>query len=174
MKKTIIDLRVIRTDAPEFPTAQKRASFAAAILEAIDEGQLDPIDVHYQIKSIESCLSMLTDKKSNPATAKIYSERLLEAAERQGSKQFKRGDATFEIKEQGTKFDFTGCHHPRWNELNDQFQAIAAQLKEIESFLKNVPADGVTITIEDTGEVVTVYPPIKRSTTGVTVTFDKK
>lgn len=154
------------------PVHQLKRDFADAVLARIDDGTVNAIDVHYQLKAIESALAVLLDKKANPDTAKKYADALLEAAGQHG-KRFERNDATFEIKETGTTFDFTQCGHARWTELNNQLEAIKSEMKAIETMLKTMPAAGMQNVDQETGEISVWYPPSKKSTTSVAVTFKK-
>jgi hypothetical protein len=48
---------------------------------------------------------------------------------------------------------------------------INEKLKERQKFLQSMPSDGLGVFIEETGEVFTLYPPSKSSTTSVAVTL---
>ena len=73
----------------------------------------------------------------------------------------------FTPKEAGVTYDYTNCNHPKWIELSEYETQIKSDKKSIEETLKTLrePMDIVT----DTGEVVTINPPIKSSKTIVEV-----
>ena len=52
-------------------------------------------------------------------------------------------------------------------------EAEKDQIKIREKFLSKVPSEGATIVYEQTGEVRTIYPPIKQGSQGITITFKK-
>ena len=51
----------------------------------------------------------------------------------------------------------------------EAFDLAKAKLDERETFLKSLPASGQQVVNEDTGETYKIYPPLKSSTTSVTV-----
>ena len=144
-------------------TKEERQSFCIDIVSRLENGEADPLKVHLQIKSAEDLI-----KKLNENT--IYKSLLLEAAQKYG-KSFEFGNAKFETKEVGTKYDYSQCNDPKYTELARQSEKVTAELKAHETFLKTVPAAGLLITDPDTGETNTVYPPSKTSTTSVAVTL---
>jgi len=95
----------------------------------------------------------------------------LESAENVGQKSFQFHNAKFEIKETGVKYDFSKCEDEVLTRLYSQQSELDAKVKSRESMLKTVPAKGMIITDEETGETFTVYPPAKSSTTSVAVTL---
>jgi hypothetical protein len=94
-----------------------------------------------------------------------YKELTLEEAAKYG-KSFEHYNAKFEVKEMGVKYDFTQCGDPIYNKLAEELAELEKQVKDRQAFLKTVQP-GTQLLIED--EVVTLYPPIKTSTTSITV-----
>ena len=80
--------------------------------------------------------------------------------------------ASFQVKETGVKYDFSQCNDPVWNNLKEQADRINEQLKEREKYLKVIKNPKTEID-EETGEVYTIIPPTRTSTTSYTVTFKK-
>lgn len=76
------------------------------------------------------------------------------------------------VKEMGTKYDFSQCGHPRLNEIEQEIKRLSEEKKSIEATLKTLKGS-MTLTDEETGEIFTVYPPQKRSTTTPVFTLKK-
>lgn len=151
----------------------QRGSFVMSVLDALDKGRIDPLKLHKQVKSMEQIVKMFTNKDDFPITAKEYSKRILEAAEKQDKtgKQFEMYDAKWQIKEVGVKYDYSQCNDPLHVELSQQIERLTASLKEREKFLQTLPVKGMSFVDEETSEVSTIYPPSKTSTTSVSVTL---
>lgn len=142
----------------------ERQTFCLDIISRLEDGQADPLKIHLQIKSAEDMIKQLNENT-------VYKSFLLDAAQKYGSKSFDFGNAKFEIKEVGAKYDFSKCGDPVLAALEAKAAEIGEKLKARQAFLKTVPLAGLSIIIEETGEGVTVYPPSKSSTTAVAVTL---
>lgn len=141
---------------------EQRQSFASGIINALEQGEVDPLKVHLQVKCMEDIIKLLNSN----STYKFY---VLDAAEKHGQKSFEYMNSKVEIKEMGTKYDYSQCSDPVYNQLDQMACSAADELKKRQEFLKTVPAKGMELKIED--EVVTVYPPSKSSTTSVAITL---
>lgn len=78
----------------------------------------------------------------------------------------------FETAETGTRYDFTKCGDPVLDLLEDQAEELAEKIKQRREFLKTVPASGLEIHTGE-GELTTIYPPSKSSTSGYKITIPK-
>lgn len=145
-------------------TKAERESFVMDVVNRIDQGAVDPLLIHLQIKCMEDVIKLLNSNTN-------YKKALLDASEKMGDKSFQFHNAKFEIKETGTKYDYSNCGDPTHQMLEQKVSSISEELKEREKFLKTLPAKGMVLLIEDTGEAITVYPPSKTSTTSVAVTL---
>ena len=143
-------------------TKEQRQSFALGIIDALQAGEVDPLKVHLQVKCMESIIKLLNENT-------IYKQSILEAAEKHGQKSFEYMNSKVEIKEMGTKYDYSQCGDPIYRRLFDQKEFVDSEVKVREKFLQTVPAKGMELVIED--EVVTVYPPSRSSTTSVAITL---
>jgi hypothetical protein len=142
----------------------QRESFCMDLINRIDSGEADPLKVHLQIKCMEDIIKLLNSNT-------VYKAALLEASEKMGQKSFEFHNAKFEIKETGVKYDFSKCGDVVWETLDSAGSTISDQIKEREKFLKTVPQKGMTVVNDQTGEVETIFPPSKSSTTSVAVTL---
>lgn len=138
---------------------EQRQTFVEQVIYNIEEGNQDPLKIHLQVKCLEDIIKQLT---SHP----LYKESLISEAQKFG-KSFEHHNAKFEIKEMGVKYDYSNCGDRIYNELAFKKAELDEKIKEREKLLKSVPLSGMQIIVED--ELVTVYPPVKTSTTSITV-----
>jgi hypothetical protein len=153
---------------------EQRHVFISNLMDALDNGLVEPLKVHVQLKSIEKIIDELTntDEKKNKDgfhIAKRYKKLLQDAAEKYGEKKFQFHNSTIEIKEVGVKYNFSQCNDPEYITLSAQLEEIQKKVKAREEFLKTVPSAGMDLLVED--EVVKVYPPSKSSTTSIAVSL---
>ena len=151
-------------------TKAERESFVNDVVYRLETGNVDPLKIHLQVKAMEEIIARLTDRKKYPATAKVYSDHLLFAAELNG-REFMFRNAKFSIRETGTAYDFSRCGDSLLKCLQSRYDAVKKDLDERKEFLKSIPVTGITNVDELTGEVEKIYPPSKSSTTSVTVTL---
>lgn len=147
----------------QFPiTENGLAEFTIRILEALNSGEVNPLDLKLQFKAIDMVSEVVKNRMN---------ELALNEASKHGKKFEYRG---FEIREQelGTKFIFDGCGDARWTVLEAERVRLVESLKERETFLKSLVTT-CTIVDEDTGDVSTIYPPVKKSTTGLVLSLKK-
>lgn len=144
-------------------TKEQRQSFVQSVVESLKEGNADPLQVHLQVKNTEDLVKQITEDKE-------YRKLCLEEAQKHG-KSFDRFNAKFEVKEVGSKFDYSVCNDPVLARLQQAMEIAKKALKDREDWIKKAPSDGVPIIDEETGEAITVYPPIKTSTTSVAVSL---
>lgn len=153
---------------------EQRSDFVRLIVEAVERGEISPLKAHLQVKGMEDIISSLTSldekKNSNFEYAKRYRKELLNEADLYG-KKFDLFHGKFDVKEVGTKYDYSECNDPELIELAIAAEKASEALKARQKFLQNVPESGAIITNEETGETSTVYRPKKTSTTAVTVTL---
>lgn len=149
----------------------QRRSFCLQIIEQIENGDVDPLQVHVFLKSLESIFKTLTDEKTGKDFAERYKLALVAAAEKEGGKSFDKYNASFQIKEAGTVYDWSKCEDLALDILLEKQRVTNEQVKERQEFLKAVPEKGLVVTDPETGETMTVYRPAKSSTTTIAVTL---
>lgn len=143
---------------------EQRQSFALDLVSKIEQGEVDPLKIHLQVKAMEDIIKLLNDNT-------IYKKSILEAAEKYGQKSFQFMNSKVEIKEVGVKYDFSQCGDSLYQMFEQQTESMKDNLKKRADFLKTVPVKGLTVVNELSGEVETVYPPSKSSTTSIAVTL---
>jgi len=144
-------------------TKADRESWVSSIVSEIDNGEINPLSIHTQVKCLEDMLKELT---AHPA----YKSAVLDEAGKYG-KAFELYNAKFSIREVGVKYDYSQCGDIILNELTEQLDALSEKVKARQKFLQLVPAEGIDIVSDQTGEVSKIYPPSKSSTTSITVTL---
>ena len=144
---------------------EEQAVLSSAMINSVLDGEIDPIKAVVQAKSLVETLTLfLKDKGVN--------DLVLREVEKYG-KQTSKDGATISIKEVGSKWDYSECGDPIYNRLSSQKAEIEEKLKEIEALLKATKEPRTEVD-EETGEVYTVNPPSKSSTTSYAITFKIK
>ena len=75
-----------------------------------------------------------------------------------------------EAAELGTDYDYSNCNHPDFDQLEDDFNLAKANFDKLKKFLQTLPKS-ISMNDENTGEVVTINPAIKSSTSGYKITI---
>jgi len=144
-------------------TKEQRVEFTHQLIERLNNGELDPLKTHLQVKALEDMLETLKNSKD-------YKDAVLNAAVQNG-KEFEYMSAKFNVREVGVKYDYSKCESPSYDEIMSDYNDAAKRKKDMEDFLKKVPHSGLDIINGVTGEVTRVYPPAKSSTTSVAVSL---
>jgi hypothetical protein len=143
-------------------TKAQRATFVQSVVQDLKDGNSDPLKVHKQVKCVEDLITQLKDDPE-------YKGIVLLEAEKHG-KTHQTSNAVFSVVEVGTKYDYSQCNDSVYFELIEKFEFAQNALKQRETFLKGLIAKGIDIVTEH-GELATIYPPTKTSTTSVKVTL---
>lgn len=142
------------------------AEMVANAKEVVLSGDIDPITAFVNIQKMAKAIETYSkDKDIRRVT--------LDALQLYGQKSVTKGDATLEIAETGTRYDYSTTGDARIAELYELKKALDADIKEREQYLKSLPSSGVQVVDPESGEVATLYPPVKTSTTWIRTTFAK-
>jgi hypothetical protein len=144
-------------------TKTERGEFVTRLVDKLDAGEANPLQVHKQVKSMEDLIKQITANED-------YRKHLLDEAGKYG-KSFELNGAKYQVKEAGTKYDYSQCNDPFYDELQAAAILAAEKLKARAIFLQSLPTSGMIITDPLTGETYTAYPPSKSSTTTVSITL---
>lgn len=152
----------------------QRSSFVQKLVEAIEDGDINPLDAHLQLKAMEDIINSLTNKdeaknKLNHEYAKRYHSLLMEEVDKHG-KQFEYHQSKITIGEVGTKYDYSVCNDPELEEMQKQLEEMQGKVKAKQKFLQTLPEEGIQKVTEE-GEVIMLYKPTKTSTTSLKVTL---
>jgi hypothetical protein len=135
--------------------------FSNQIIEAIDNGNVNPLELKAALKAIEKITEKVKEKLDKSA---------IDEANKYG-KIFTLNGVTYEVSENlGVKYDYSECCDIDWEILNTEIISLTAQIKVVEKRLQAMKGSEERVN-RSTGEVYTVYPPKRKSTTGVKVTI---
>lgn len=145
-------------------TKKERESFVTDFLSRVENGSVNPLQAHYNLKCMSEIIKGITEDGN-------YKKLLLSEAEKHGSKSFEFKNSAMQVKEFGTKWHYENCNDAEIEQLLALKKEIEEKIKERESFLKSLPTTGSIITDKETGETREIYPPYKTSTTGISITL---
>lgn len=146
-------------------TKENQNATAQNLVAKVVGGDADPISVFSTIKAMVECLSIFLKSKE-------VVDATINACEKYGKSGANYNGANLCVAEVGVKYNYSTCNDSEWNELSKQKADLEAKLKARETFLRGIHGKQ-TILNEETGEVSTIYPPTKTSSTTVKVTFGK-
>lgn len=149
--------------ALDFFTASKVGIDVASdqLIEAVRSGEVSPLKLRVWVKVMETILERVNkETQSNQLTA----------AEKYPTGKIEEYGAVIERSEFGTKYDYAACGDTKWERLNVDFETAKSRLTEQEAYLRTIKQP-ITVIDDLTGEVVTISPPPKRSTTGLKVSI---
>jgi hypothetical protein len=135
--------------------------FSDSIIQEVKEGNASALKVLVQLKAMEIATKRIrTEIKDNVLT---------ESDKYPGDKfnflgnELSKGDVH-------TEYDYSKCGDTEWELLQVEVQQATERLKERETFLKALK-EPIVMADTLTGEMVTVSPPIKKSTPGVKISI---
>jgi len=135
--------------------------FVGNLLQRMDDGELDPLEIHVKlIKTMEKIAKEVSESEG-------YKKAVRNSAEAYG-KEFQRFGATIKLSEAGTEYDYSNCGHIYYENVCQKIESLKKDKKKYETELKAIKTSKEFIFNE---EKHTVYPPVKSSTSSVTVTF---
>lgn len=144
-----------------YPTVSKEAIArqVARLVDRVEAGDADPLKTFAMLAGMEDAI-----KKARQT---IKGHALDELAKYAGEKSVTvLGGAQCAEMEAGINFDYSGT--PRWCEIKEREDAVAAERKALEARLKTVKTPGI---MSEGDEVFDVVPPVKTSTTTIKVTI---
>jgi hypothetical protein len=74
------------------------------------------------------------------------------------------------VRESGVKYDFSKCNYSPYNSLISQKKELESEQKTMESLLKAI-SKPTEIANEETGEIMTVKPPLRTAGTSIVLTI---
>jgi hypothetical protein len=141
-------------------TKSQAQIFAQIIIEQVESGNIDSLDVHIRCKAFMVALNQVIES--------IESKTLAEAEKHGKSFDFK--SAKIEIKELGSKWHFDKSNDSVYFNIKSNIEKFDIERKDRETFLKSLKSK-TSILDRETGEVIEIFPPYKTSKTGVVVTL---
>jgi len=134
------------------PTKANAEYIGTHIGNVVAEGNADPIDTLVRLTAIKLAVDTAVDAVKPSAIAEAH---------KYGKDGARSMDAKVEVVEAGVKYDYS--NDSVWRDLKEK-------IKERETFLKGVK-EAFEMRVDD--ELVTIYPPIRTSTTTTKVTLAK-
>lgn len=141
--------------------SQQIEFFASSIIEEVKSGNESPLRVLVQLRAME---------KASKQILEGIKDEIVTAAEKYPTKDFELWGNKLEKSEVGVTYDFSVCGDPTYERLEVDFNTAKDRLDQRKEFLKTLRSPtpiGDTVT----GELVTVNPPLRKSTAGVKVTI---
>lgn len=134
------------------------------LLKDLDEGHITPLQLAAQLKFVEDVITNVKEE---------LRQRVVAEQSKYGKERMSYQGASFDIKEAGVKYDYSQCQDEKWNEINILVEGLTEERKEREAFLKTLKSS-FTYIDETTGEIVTLNPPQRKSTTTYSITWNKE
>lgn len=135
--------------------------FSDQVINSVKSGEASALEVLIMLKAFE---------KMADRVLKEIRENFVNEADKYTERVFEFNGNKIEKAEVGTKYDYSVCNDPVYNSLSSILKNTNTQVKEREEFLKALKQP-ITILDEGTGEVVTINPPLKTSTTSLKVSI---
>lgn len=135
--------------------------FSDQLIESVRQGEVNPLEVLVTLKAFE---------KMSDRVLKEIRDNFVTESEKHPERIFEFAGNKIEKAEVGTKYNYSICGDPVYNQRLKISQQAQEQLKEREDFLKTLK-EPITLVDEGTGEIATIIPPSKTSTTSLKVTI---
>jgi hypothetical protein len=142
-------------------TSDEINRFSNVLIQSVKNGDEDPLTVLVQIRAMEKAFKIIVEK--------IKDNYLSESEKYPGDKfQFKGND--IQKGDVHTEYDYTVTGDPIWYQRKSILDMAKNLLDERQEFLKTL-REPITIVDDESGEVATVRPPLKKTTPGLKVTI---
>lgn len=135
--------------------------FCKQLISSVKNGEVNPLELKAFLKTMEKIIEQV-DKETK--------DEQLNEAMRYSERKFTAYGCEMEQCEVATKYDYVSCGDPVYNQRLRIAEEAKAQLDERSAFLKAL-REPLTIVDDESGEVATVCPPIKRSISGIKVSI---
>ena len=128
--------------------------------DQIMSGEQNPLKTAVHLKALEEVIKKLrTDEQIQDYT--------LEQALLENEKTFKMYGAEIQIKEMGTKYDYSDCNDSLLDGLYYKMNELKTEIKDRETMLKSISEKSPAVSME--GEILN--RPTKTSKTGISITL---
>jgi hypothetical protein len=131
------------------------------LIEAVKNGEASALELMVFLNAFE---------KVTERVKKEIKENVMNEADKYHERTFEIMGNKFEKSELGTKYDYSACGDLIYHRLLGVSTEASKQVKERENFLKALK-HSITLVDEESGEVYTVTPPLKTSTSGIKITI---
>lgn len=140
------------------------ARFVHQIVSSVKNGNANPLEVKVMMRALRAVAEEVEENINDNAVreAEKYSEKVIEMYGAQIRKE-----------EVGITYDYASSGLSDWEQLDAEIKGLVERRKEKETFLRALK-EPTTIVNRDTGEIETIRPPQKKSTTGVKIYLASK
>lgn len=135
-------------------TQAQRDLFVQKVMEQVESGNLNPLYLKIMMKNLEDILANINEQVRDMA---------VEEAMKHG-KEFEYIGAKVTVAEFGTKY-----HYDKTN--FKPYKDAKKLVKDYEEYLRGLK-EPIQWVDTETGEEVTIYPPLKTSTTSISIKLD--
>lgn len=143
-----------------FATTQTQIDvFSDQLISSVKQGEVNPLEVLIQLRAFEKVTKRVLEE---------IKDELLTASAKYPETRIELYGSVIEKAELGTKYDYSVCNDPIFEKLEAGLTAANEMLKARQEFLKALK-EPITIVDEESGEVVRILPPSKKSTSGLKV-----
>lgn len=140
-------------------TASQIGQFSKQLIEGVQEGNINAIELLVMLRALEGVSETVRDAiKSN----------IESAADKYNEKSFEVFGARVEKSEVGVSYNYEVCGDQVWERHKVDERTASTLRKEREAFLRMMK-EPLIILDKDSGEVITINPPLKRSQSGLKV-----
>ena len=143
----IIPVQMQELNAPRIialfeTTKEQRGTFVTAIIDALDDGFINPLTLKFHLKCMEDLIKQINEDNS-------FKDAVLTEAQKHGKGSHAYLNSEFSVRATAGRYDYSSnAEHGRLKEL----------LKAQETYLKALPSYGKEVVTED-GELIVEYPP---------------
>lgn len=145
----------------QFSTSKEGVElFIHKTVQEVQAGNVNALELNSYLKAIE----LVTEG---------IKKEIKESSLREHSKYSEKAVSAYGFKiEQAEKqtYDYAKCGDLEWNNLEDQLLKLSVLKKNREQVLRLITKP-VTVADDETGEMYTIHPPVKTSTTGLKFTL---
>jgi hypothetical protein len=143
------------------PTKDGITAFVKQVVTEVKNGNVSALRLKLLCKTMES-ISEKIDKETRQ-------EQINEASS-YGDKPFDFHGAEIHLTSVKTEYDYAHCGDPEFETIDSKIKELTKQRKEREEFLKRLTKSELIVD-QNSGELVTIKPPVKKQTDGVKVTI---
>lgn len=136
------------------------------LIQPIIDGEIDPLQAVAKIRFLSD---MLTAALKDDRVKDI----ILGEIDKNGGKEATAFGVKFAQKEMGVSYDYTVCGDPEYNRLAAEMEDLKARMKDREKFLMGIPAEGLPMVDQETGDCYKIIRPLRRASLNYSVTFKK-
>lgn len=144
------------------PSKAKAKEMVDRLVEMVESGMTDPLTMLVKLKFAQSIIADTIES--------IQPNCVDEASKYHKGEAIKLLGAELQVKEAGTKYDYSGCNDPIYERYEATILANKEAQKNRTNLLKSIKVK-TTMVDDETGDIYELMPPVKKSSTIVQVTI---